>query len=79
MSEAMNKTEQINAKLQTLPPSLQQVALEFIEFLAAKTARREALDEDAEWSDSALTQAMRGLEDEDSPAYTEADLKERWR
>jgi len=74
----MDVTEQINARLQTLPPSLQQAALEFIEFLAARSAQREALNEDAEWSNFSLAQAMAGLEDEDSYAYTEADLKEQW-
>ena len=41
--------------------------------------RGETETEEKVWSDFSLTQAMRGLEDDDTPEYTEADLKEQWR
>lgn len=72
-------TEQITVKLQSLPPSLQREVLDFIEFPAQRVAEREATDEQTAWAEFSLAQAMRDLETEDSPAYTEADLKERWR
>ena len=75
----MPVAEQITTRLQELPPSLQREVLDFVEFLAQRVARREFAVEDAEWTDFSLAQAMSGLEAEDSPAYSEADLKERWR
>jgi hypothetical protein len=33
---------------------------------------------DEKWKDFSLSQAMSGMESEDKPDYTEADLKERW-
>ena len=64
--------------LNHLPAEKVEEARDFIEFLAARSAQREALDEAAEWSNFSLAQAMEGLEGEDSYAYTEADLKEQW-
>lgn len=72
-------TEQINSKLQRLPTLYQQEVLHFVEFLSQKAMRGEAETEEKLWSDFSLTQAMRGLEDDDTPEYTEADLKEQWR
>lgn len=71
-------TEQITAKLQELPSSLQREVLDFVEFLTQKVARAEALGEEDGWAEFSLAQAMNGLEDEDSPAYSEADVKEKW-
>ena len=72
-------TEQINSKLQRLPTLYQQEVLHFVEFLSQKAMRGETETEETVWSDFSLTQAMRGLEDDDTPEYTEADLKEQWR
>lgn len=72
-------TEQITAKLQSLPAPLQLKVLDFIEFLAQRVAGREAVSEETAWAEFSLAQAMKGLETEDAPEYTEADLKERWR
>ncbi len=71
-------TEQINSKLQRLPALYQQEVLHFIEFLSQKAMWDEAEAEEKLWTDFSLTQAMRGLEDDDTPEYTEADLKEKW-
>lgn len=72
-------TEQINSKLQSLPTLYQQEVLHFVEFLSQKAQRGETEIEEKVWADFSLTQAMRGLEDDDTPEYTEADLKEQWR
>lgn len=74
----MTATEQITDRLQKLPPPLQREVLAFIEFLAQKVAQREDASEEAEWTKFSLAQAMNGLENEDSPEYIEADLKEKW-
>lgn len=74
----MTSTEQITNRQQMLPPRLQREVLDFIEFLAQKVAQREDASEEAEWTRFSLAQAMTGLENEDSPEYSEADLKEKW-
>ena len=71
-------TEQINSKIEGLPTLYQQEVLHFIEFLSQKAMRGEAETEDKLWAGFSLTQAMRGLEDDNTPEYTEADLKEKW-
>lgn len=63
--------------MQKLPIAAQEEVLHFVEFIAQKFERK--ADEEGQWSEFSLTQAMRGMEDEDAPDYTEADLKERWR
>lgn len=63
--------EQIQAYLQRLPPPFQAEALDFVEYLLAKAEREER----AEWSSLSLAYAMRGMEDEETPAYTIADLR----
>ena len=68
--------EEVTNKLQKLPIAAQEEVLHFIEFIAQKFERK--ADEDKQWSEFSLAQAMRGMEDEDAPDYTEADLKERW-
>ena len=52
-----------------------QGELDFIDFLAQRVAQREDASEDAEWTKFSLAQAMNWLENEDSPEYSEADLK----
>jgi hypothetical protein len=56
---------------QELSPPLQAEALDFIEYLLAKAERREK----NEWSELSLRFAIRGIEDEEAPTYTAADLK----
>ena len=77
--QGMVVTEQINSKLQRLPNLYQQEVLHFVEFLSQKAMRGETETKEKLWSDFSLTQAMRGLEDNDAPEYTEADLKVKWR
>ncbi len=71
--------EKINQKLEKLPISIQLEVLDFIEFVAQKAEKQNLAEEDEQWTNFSLTQAMKGLEDEDIPEYTDADLKERWR
>lgn len=70
--------DQITDRLQKLPPSLQRKVLDFIDFLEHGAAQGEDASEDADWTKFSLAQAMNGLEDEDSPEYSEADLIEKW-
>ena len=74
----MSAKEQITDRLQRLPPPLQREVLDFIDFLAHRVAQCEDGSEQAEWTKFSLAQAMSGLENEDSPEYSEADLKEKW-
>lgn len=67
----MAVVERIQSSLQKLPPSFQTEVLDFVEYLLAKAEREER----AEWSNLSLANAMRGMEDEEMPTYTIADLK----
>lgn len=70
-------------KLQTLPPAKQAEVFDFIDFLASRstTPQDQETAEDgwtnADFSKMAMSQAMRGMEEE-PPLYTVDDLKERW-
>jgi hypothetical protein len=68
-------TDKIQAGVQKLPMAYQAEVLDFIEYLLTKTTRGDREHEESLWSDISLTSAMRGMEDEDSPRYTKADLK----
>jgi len=68
-------TEKIQQCVDRLPPSLQAEVLDFVEYLLAKTERDIPVAESEAWSDLSLRAAMRGMEDEESPSYTAADLK----
>lgn len=67
----MAMVEKIQQYVQRLPSSFQAEVLDFVEYLLAKSERREERD----WSDLSLALAMRGMEDEDTFIYTTADLK----
>ncbi len=69
----MTTVERIYEQVQSLPEPLQQEVLDFVEYLAHKLRR-----EDTQWSQFSLQAALRGLEDEVWPEYTEAALKEKW-
>lgn len=70
-------------RLQALPQDKQAEVFDFVEFLSqrrditggAHLAQGEWTD--AEFARMAMTQALRGLED-DPVTYTAADLRERW-
>jgi hypothetical protein len=67
----MALVEKIHARVQELPGPRQAEVLDFIEYLLARTEQREARD----WSALSLVSAMRGMEDENTPEYSHADLK----
>jgi hypothetical protein len=71
----MTLTDKIHASVQKLPTTYQAEVLDFVEYLLAKTTRDAREQEESLWSDLSLTLAMRGMEDEDTSQYTEADLK----
>jgi hypothetical protein len=67
-------TEKIHQYVQRLPVSLQVEVLDFVEYLLSKL-EREMVEQDDGWSGLSLALAMRGMEDEEMPAYTTADVK----
>ena len=71
----MTITEKIQQQVQKLPTALQAEALDFVEYLLAKIEQEIGRQEENEWSNLSLTFAMRGIEQEDTPHYTTADLK----
>ncbi|MFZ3018123.1 MAG: hypothetical protein WA056_06695 [Gallionella sp.] len=78
----MGYVELIN-RLESLPREKQAEVFDFVEFLAARCGSAEdkplAHSEwtDSEFSELAMRQALRGMEDE-SVTYTHADLREKW-
>lgn len=73
----MEVKERIDRYVERLPKKYQEEILDFVRYLfnkeEGKASRRE---EELAWSRGSLTLAMRGMEDEDSPEYSDADLKE---
>lgn len=67
----MALVEKIQRYVQRLPTPFQAEVLDFVEFLLSKSDHYE----DRDWSDGSLAAAMLGMEDEDTPLYTLADLK----
>lgn len=67
--------EKISRYIDELPEHLQEEALDFIEYLLTKAKSKSAQQEDEDWASFSLTSAMRGMEEEDIPSYTNADLK----
>ena len=69
-------TDRIQQYVQRLPTSFQTEVLDFVEYLLAKAERETGREEERAWSALSLSLAMRGMEDENTPTYTTADLKE---
>jgi hypothetical protein len=67
----MVTADKIQLYVQRLPSPFQAEVLDFIEYLLAKAERQETND----WTALSLTLAMQGMEDEEAPEYTVADLK----
>jgi len=72
----MTVAERIYQHVQKLPIPFQAEVLDFVEYLLLKVERKAAYQEEITWSDLSLSLAMRGMEDEDAPDYSIADLKE---
>jgi len=71
----MALSERIQEHVERLPASFQEEVLNFVEYLLAKAEREAVRQERRLWSSLSLSSAMRGMEDEDIPTYTTADLK----
>ena len=67
--------EKIQQYIQELPASLQEEALDYVEYLLAKAKSKAVQQEKETWSSLSLASAMSDMEDEDSPIYSKADLK----
>ncbi len=70
----------IHRQVLALPEPLQVEVLDFVEFLLSRleseTLEETQAVENRDWSKLSLTMALRGMEDEEMPEYTLADLKE---
>ena len=65
----------IQVKIGILPEQKQAEVLIFLNFLIASQTEIDVRQENAEWSQFSLEQAMQGLEDDLLPEYTEQYLK----
>ena len=72
----MTTGDRIQQYLQRLPKRLQDEVLDFVEFLLAKAELKDAARDENEWSSISLSFAMREMEDEATPEYSESDLRE---
>ena len=68
--------DDIQRYIQQLPASLQKEAVDFVQYLLQKAEQEAARQEGIAWSALSLSAAMRDIEQEDTPQYTTADLKE---
>jgi len=68
-------SERIQERVERLPVPFQAEVLDFVEYLLAKAEREAVRQERKLWSSLSLSSAMRGMEDEEVPPYTTADLK----
>ncbi len=73
----MKITEKILKHVQDLPESLKEEVLDFVEYLELKKKKPTMEKEEKDWSDFSLSNAMRGIENEDTP-YSVNDLKEKF-
>ena len=67
--------EKIIQCVQSMPEPLQMEVLDFVEFVASRRERYESAAEHPDWNVFSLATAMRGMEEEDTPDYSEEDLK----
>lgn len=73
-------TEKIQKQAALLPESLQTEVLHFVEYLLYRAEASGDEDEidvfgGVEWSRTSIAMAMRGMEEDDEPEYTLADLQ----
>lgn len=74
----MTTVEKINRHVQQLPEPFQKEVLDFVQFMLSKLMAESSRHADLQWSQFSITEAMRGLENEDFPTYDESDLQEKW-
>ena len=70
--------ERIYQSVLQLPEPFQAEVLNFTEYLLLKAQQTITPDAENAWPSLSLALAMRGMEDEATPEYTIADLKERF-
>ncbi len=71
----MIPVERLEQYVQRLPQPLQAEVLDFVEFLLSRVEAGTAERDETDWKSLSLASAMRGMEDEEKPTYTRADLK----
>jgi hypothetical protein len=74
----MLTVEKINREMQKLPEPLQNEVLDFVEFLLHKSQGGVSQKEEREWNHFSLKSAMKGMEDDVFPEYSESDYIEKW-
>ena len=72
----MSVSERIYEEVKKLPEPLQAEVLDFVHHLSSKEKSRSAPDTETDSGGLSLALAMRGMENEDIPSYSTADLKE---
>ena len=68
----------IQDKIDILSEEKQTEVLIFLDSLIEIQHKYDRQEENDEWSQFSLAQAMQGLDDDSLPEYTEQDLKEKW-
>ena len=71
-------SEKIFLSVRKLPLSSQSEVLDFIEYLLEKAEREQDREEEVDWSNFSLANAMKGMEEEDTSIYRISDLKETY-
>jgi len=78
MGKVMKTVDKINRTVKKLPERSQEEVLDFVEFLLSKAENIEDYTYDTQnWNKFSLNAAMRGIEDNDMPNYSESDIKEK--
>jgi hypothetical protein len=75
----MTTKQVIQEKIEILPESKYTEVLNFLNSLIESQIDYDAQQENREWSQFSLEQAMTGVEDDLFPEYTEQDLKIKWK
>lgn len=68
----------IQEKIDILSESKQVEVLNFLNYLIECQQEISIQQDNTEWSQFSLAQAMQGLENDSLPEYTERDLKQKW-
>ncbi len=74
----MAVADKLRRSIDRMPVRMQEELLDYAEYLLSKVQREAETQDNQEWSRFSLANAVRGMEDEDEPAYSESDLKERF-
>lgn len=78
LERVMKTIDKINQTIKRLPARSQKEALHFIEFLLSKSGVIEEEIDVKSWNNFSLDRAMYGLENDDTPNYSENNLKEKY-